>query len=159
MERLNNFIAGDSFRLFLWKDIITQIQFKTFWGYGINSYKTINGIYQSNEITTARSLNLESAHQQYIPVTVHAHSDYLQTILEIGFFGTCVLVFPLFFALARAFMLNVKTKNKYITIALIVVIFYSIVDFPFRNIAVSSLFVFLLSSRITSLNRRNALTM
>ena len=98
-ERLNNFITGDSFRLFLWKDIITQIQFKTFWGYGINSYKTINGIYQSNEITTARSLNLESAHQQYIPVTVHAHSDYLQTILEIGFFGTCVLVFPLFFAL------------------------------------------------------------
>ncbi len=159
IERLKSLISGDSFRFFLWKDLYTQIQLKTFWGYGINSYKTINGIYQSTEITNARLINLQGAHQQYIPLTVHAHSDFLQTISEIGFTGTCIFIFPLFFALARIFFISSSSRNKFLTLALSIVIFYSIVDFPFRNIAVSALFVFLLSINLLSQNRRKAYKM
>ena len=145
VQRIKDLLNGDSFRLHLWNDIIDQIQIKTFWGYGLDSYKTINGVFQSTEITSARVQNLQSAHKQYIPITIHSHSDFLQTLSEIGFFGTCLIIFPLIFGVISWLLIELKTKSKIITISLIVIIFYSIFDFPFRNIAVSSMFVFLLS--------------
>ena len=143
-DRVKYFISGDSFRLNLWSDIIHQIQFKTFWGYGLDSYKTINGIFQSTEITNARVQNLQSAHQQYIPITIHAHSDFLQILSEIGFIGTILIIFPIIFCVVSWLLTKTNTKSKLSVIALNIIILYSITDFPFRNIAVSSMFVFLL---------------
>lgn len=144
VERISNFLNGSSFRLYLWNDILTQIQNKTFWGYGVNSYKTINGIFQSTDVTSARQLNLVNAHQLYIPLTLHAHSDFLQTTSEIGFFGLCLIVFPIFFLVLRNLLLFSENAFPLISLALIFILVYSIVDFPFRNIAVSIMFLFLL---------------
>ena len=156
INRIRDLFTGDSFRFHLWKDIINQIQIKTFWGYGIDSYETINGLFQSSEITNARYLNLQNAHQQYIPLTVHAHSDLLQTLSEIGFIGFCTLIFPVFFVLIKTLMTSSRHSIQYITIALNVIMLYSIVDFPFRNIAVSSMFIFLFSIILLSQNHRIA---
>jgi O-antigen ligase len=145
IDRVKDFISGDSFRLNLWSDIIHQIQFKTFWGYGLESYKTINGIFQSTEITSARVQNLQSAHQQYIPITIHAHSDFLQILSEIGFIGTILFIFPMIFGVVSWLLIKTNLRSKLLVIALNIIILYSITDFPFRNIAVSSMFVFLLS--------------
>lgn len=145
IDRLKDLVSGDSFRLNLWSDIINQIQLKTFWGYGLDSYKTINGIFQSTEITSARVQNLQGAHQQYIPITIHAHTDFLQTLSEIGFIGTCLIIFPIIFGVVSWIFTKASTKSNLTAIALNTILLYSITDFPFRNIAVSSMFVFLLS--------------
>ena len=100
-HRVNDLISGNSFRFYLWNDLIHQIQYKTFWGYGIDSYKAINGIFQSTEITFARQQNLAGAHQLYIPLTLHGHSDFLQTISDIGFIGMCLVAFPIVFFILR----------------------------------------------------------
>jgi O-antigen ligase len=145
IDRLKDLVSGDSFRLNLWSDIINQIQLKTFWGYGLDSYKTINGIFQSTEITSARVQNLQGAHQQYIPITIHAHTDFLQTLSEIGFIGTCLIIFPIIFGVVSWIFTKASTKSNLTAIALNTILLYSITDFPFRNVAVSSMFVFLLS--------------
>ena len=145
LDRVKDLFSGDSFRLNLWSDIINQIQLKTFWGYGLDSYKTINGIFQSTEITSARVQNLQGAHQQYIPITIHAHTDFLQTLSEIGFIGSSLIIFPIIFGVVRWIFTKSSTKSNFTAISLNIILLYSIVDFPFRNIAVSSMFVFLLS--------------
>jgi O-antigen ligase len=145
IDLLKDLVSGDSFRLNLWSDIINQIQLKTFWGYGLDSYKTINGIFQSTEITSARVQNLQGAHQQYIPITIHAHTDFLQTLSEIGFIGTCLIIFPIIFGVVSWIFTKASTKSNLTAIALNTILLYSITDFPFRNVAVSSMFVFLLS--------------
>ena len=159
IDRVKDFIAGDSFRLHLWSDILNQIQFKTFWGYGLDSYKTINGIFQSTEITNARAQNLQSAHQQFIPITIHAHSDFLQILSEIGFIGTILIIFPIIFGVVSRLLTKTNTKSKLLVIALNIIILYSITDFPFRNIAVSSMFVFLLSLNALSQKCKSSLNL
>ena len=157
IDRVEDLLSGDSFRLNLWSDIINQIQLKTFWGYGLDSYKTINGIYQSTEITTARVQNLQGAHQQYIPITVHAHTDFLQILSEIGFIGTCLIIFPIIFGVVSWIFTKPSTRINLTAVALIIILLYSIIDFPFRNIAVSSMFVFLFSINALSQNYKRCL--
>ena len=144
-QRVYDLIKGSSFRFYLWNDILNQIQIKTFWGYGINSYKAINGIFQSFDVTSARHQNLINAHQFYIPLTLHAHSDFLQITSEIGFFGLCLVVFPIFFLILRSLLLYSENPLPLISSGLFTILIYSVVDFPFRNIAVIIMFLFLLT--------------
>jgi len=142
-NRFSELLVGNSFRLNLWNDIINQIEYKTFWGYGINSFKSINGIYQSIDITLARQQNLVGAHNLYIPLTLHAHSDFLQAISEIGFFGLCIVLFPVsFFVLRQLFTITIQSY-KFISFGLLTIIIFSIIDFPFRNFAVCTIFLLL----------------
>ncbi|MEC8243287.1 MAG: O-antigen ligase family protein [Verrucomicrobiota bacterium] len=157
IDRVKDLLSGDSFRLNLWSDIVNQIQIKTFWGYGLDSYKTINGIFQSTEITSARVQNLQGAHQQYIPITIHAHTDFLQILSEIGFIGSSLIIFPIIFGVVSLIFTNPSTKSNFTAIALNIILLYSIVDFPFRNIAVSSMFVFLLSINALSHKHKRSL--
>ena len=150
---INDLINGNSFRFYLWNDLIHQIQCKTFWGYGIDSYKAINGIFQSTEITFARQQNLASAHKLYIPLTLHGHSDLLQTISDIGFIGMCLVVFPIVFFIFRDVILFSDAKYPMISLSLFIILIYCVVDFPFRNIAVLTMFLFLLAKITLSSHR------
>ena len=118
-------------------DIINQIQLKTFWGYGLDSYKTINGIFQSTEITSARVQNLQGAHQQYIPITIHAHTDFLQILSEIGFIGSSLIIFPIILELLVVFLQNQAlkvTSQQYLLILfyyiLLLIFHLEILQFP-----------------------------
>jgi O-antigen ligase len=157
IDRVKDLVTGDSFRLNLWRDIINQIQLKTFGGYGLDSYKTINGIFQSTEITSARAQNLQGAHQQYIPITIHAHTDFLQILSEIGFVGFSLIIFPIIFGVVSWIFTKPSTHSNLTAISLNIILLYSIVDFPFRNIAVSSMFVFLLSINALSQKHKRGL--
>ena len=157
-QRVYDLIKGSSFRFYLWNDILNQIQIKTFWGYGINSYKAINGIFQSFDVTSARHQNLINAHQFYIPLTLHAHSDFLQITSEIGFFGLCLVVFPIFFLILRSLLLFSENPLPLISSGLFTILIYSVVDFPLRNIAVIIMFLFLLmlcETRMKFFNRNS----
>lgn len=152
-NRIESLFHGNSFRIGLYADIIQSIKLKTFWGNGINSYKTFNGIFQSQFISDARSANLSNAHSFYIPVTVHAHSDFLQIINEFGFMGAVLLIFPLFFLTLHR-ILNLKHfEFPYITIGILCLLLYGLIDFPFRNLAVISLFFMLLPLMFRTSNR------
>ena len=142
-NRVHELISGNSFRFYLWNDLIHQIQCKTFWGYGLDSYKAINGIFQSTEITFARQQNLAAAHQLYIPLTRHGHSDFLQTISDVGFIGICLVAFPIVFFILRDVIHFSDSQYPIISLALLIILIYSIVDFPFRNFAVLTMFLFL----------------
>ena len=41
-------------RLLIWSDCLKQISDKTFFGYGTNSYKVLNPIFQSQETVSSR---------------------------------------------------------------------------------------------------------
>ena len=153
-ERLKGFSSGESFRLHLWSDLLMQIKTKTFWGYGIDSYQTVNGIFQSSAITEARLQNLQGAHQLYIPITVHAHSDILQILSEFGFAGTCIFIFPVIFIILRSCISLGSQKYPIISLGLFIFLLYSIVDFPFRNIACLSMFAFLLTFSLLQSKRK-----
>ena len=156
LQRVCDLLKGNSFRFHLWNDLLHQIHCKTFWGYGVDSYKTINGIYQSDEITSARLQNLAGAHQLYIPLTLHGHSDFLQTTSEIGFIGLCLIVFPIFFLVLKNLILFSHNQFPLISLSLLIILIFCIVDFPFRNIAVFTMFVVLLTNfEIKSLFRRD----
>ena len=152
-HRVNDLINGKSFRFYLWNDLMCQIQYKTFWGYGIDSYKAINGIFQSTEITFARQQNLAGAHELYIPLTLHGHSDFLQTISDIGFIGMCLVAFPIVFFILRDVILFSDIQYPMISFALLIILIYSVVDFPFRNIAVLTMFLFLVAKITLSSHR------
>ena len=153
-HRLESFITGESFRLHLWKDLLFQIQAKTFWGFGLESYQTLNGLFQSNEITSARLQNLQGAHQLYIPITVHAHSDFLQLVTELGFSGFCLFVFPVIFIILRNIISSDDPAFPYISYGLFIFLIYSIFDFPLRNHACLSMFIFLFSVCVLSSRKK-----
>ena len=82
-------------------------------------------------------------HNLYIPLTLHAHSDFLQAISEVGFFGLCIVVFPFSFFVLRQLLTPTKNSFKFISFGLLTIIIFSIVDFPFRNFAVFTIFLLL----------------
>ena len=67
------------FRFLLWNDILTQINIKTFWGYGFNSYSKINPLFQSELTVNERYIVTINAHTDFTPAIKSAHSDVLQT--------------------------------------------------------------------------------
>lgn len=154
LERLINFFSGNSFRLQLWSDLLNQIETKTFWGFGIDSYQTVNGLFQSSAISEARLQNLQGAHQLYIPITVHAHSDILQMLSEFGFIGTCLFIFPIIFTILKNIIFLDSTKYPIISIGLFIFLIYCMVDFPLRNAACLSMFSFVFMHSLVAPKRQ-----
>ena len=146
-----------SFRMLLWKDITGQIESKTFWGYGINSYKTVNPIFQSTETVSSRYVVTENAHREFTPIIQNAHSDLFQYTSEMGFVFLCLILFPMFFIILREFLFSKNYYFRLISAGCLVYIGYSCVDLPnksFANLLLFSLtFGFLLGYRKLSLNR------
>ena len=67
------------FRFLLWQDAVNQIQERSFWGYGIGSYKIINPIFQSSETVHERYVVTENAHRSFTPIIKSTHNDLLNS--------------------------------------------------------------------------------
>ena len=123
------------FRFLLWKDSYSQIQQKTFWGYGIDSYRVLNPIFQSSETVDARYVVTENAHRQFTPIIQNAHNDVFQFIIEHGFISCCLILFPICFITIREYLFSRNYYYRVIAAGCIVYLLNSFVDLPNKSLA------------------------
>lgn len=126
-------------RFLLWNDLFNQISHKTLWGYGHNSYPSINPIHQSKEVRDRRSIGLENAHTQYTPLVGRGHSDFLEFISEIGI-PLFMLLFTYPIIAIAEIIRNPSPFPKIILLGCIAFLLYFLVDFPSRSPACFLLF-------------------
>ncbi len=120
-------------RLHLWQDLYQQISLKTFWGYGMNSYRSINPIHQSNEVLKMRSKGLQNAHKLYTPLIGHGHNDWLELFSEIGWIGFAFVLLPAFLLILRGMTSCESIFAKSLFLGCLAYCLFSLVDFPIRT--------------------------
>ena len=120
-------------RILLWNDLIRQISDKTFWGYGYDSYGAINPAFQSPEIRVIRNKGLEFAHNHYVPLVGHGHSDLLEYLSEFGWVGFNFVLLPIFLLLLRNFLFCPSLMIQSISAGCLCFIIYCCIDFPTRT--------------------------
>lgn len=120
-------------RLVLWSDSLQQIRKNIWFGSGFDSYSVNNPLYQSKEVRDRRNQLLSNAHNSYIPLTAHAHSDWLEWFCEWGNIGVFISYAP-FLILSTVVLISRKSQQcKLFAIGVISMLIYSIVDFPLRT--------------------------
>lgn len=120
-------------RLHLWHDLYQQISLRTFWGYGINSYRSINPVYQSNEVLNIRSIGLQNAHKLYTPLIGHGHNDWLELFSEIGWIGFTFVLLPSLLLIIREMISTESLFAKSLFLGCIAYFLFSFIDFPIRT--------------------------
>ena len=113
----------------------SQIKQKTFWGYGIDSYRVLNPIFQSSETVNARYIVTENAHRQFTPIVQNAHNDIFQFIIEHGFISCCFVLFPISFIAIREYLFSRNYYYRVIAAGCIVYLVNSFVDLPNKSLA------------------------
>ena len=137
-EMLTNTISviekkGAPLRIMLWKDLCRQISSKTFWGYGYDSYRQINSIFQSRIVREERAIGLINAHKPYTPLVAHGHCDLLEWISEFGWIGFIILPLPCILLILRMIFFSNSVLSQTIAIGTLCFVIYCCVDFPTRT--------------------------
>ncbi len=119
-------------------------------GSGLGSYQEIFRLYEDKNIIT----NVFSP---------HTHNDYLEFILEFGLVGIiAILSFVGYWGYKVMTLIGSRRRVGVIgvaaSIAILAVLLHSIVDYPLRTIAISTLFSFCLALQNTSLKRKMSKT-
>lgn len=120
-------------RLLLWNDLLKQISVKTFWGYGFNSFKSINSIHQSSEVLKIRNAGLKYAHNPYTPLVGHGHNDWLELLSEIGWVGFSFVLLPAFLLILREVISSKSIFAKILFLGCLSYCLFSFIDFPVRT--------------------------
>ena len=138
--------AGDMSRMQIFaKTIEIMPQYFPF-GSGLGSYADVYKLYEDKQVVT----NVFSP---------HTHNDYLEMVLEYGFVGI-LLITAFIIWWGRSFFTLIRKRRRYgvvgiaASIAVLAVLLHSIVDYPMRTIAISTLFAFCLSLISTNLKRQ-----
>jgi len=134
-------LSNDSppLRFLLWKDLLDQIESSTMWGYGFDSYRVVNPIFQSTKVRNMRSYGLEFAHQKYTPLVGHGHNDYLEYVSEFGVLLFSILILYPLLVISKV-MRNPSDFPKIGLLGCIAFLCFSFVDFPSRTPACLLLF-------------------
>ena len=142
------------FRFLLWNDIFHQINNKTFWGYGFNSYSKINPLFQSELTVNERYIVTNNAHTDFTPAIKSTHSDVLQTFSELGFITFLFIFFPILFFVLREILFGRSYYTRVLSLGCLAYIFYSLIDLPNSSFAnfncfICTLFIIFAYSRCT----------
>tara|TARA_B100000242_G_C43054814_1_gene493408 strand:+ start:944 stop:2488 length:1545 start_codon:yes stop_codon:yes gene_type:complete len=132
------------FRFLLWNDILSQINIKTFWGYGFNSYSKINPLFQSEPTVNERYIVTINAHTDFTPAIKSAHSDILQCFSELGFVTFSLIFFPILFFVLREALFGRGYYTRVLSLGCLAYIFYSLIDLPNSSFANFNCFIFTL---------------
>ena len=116
-------------RILLWNDLTKQILQKPIYGYGFNSYRTINPIYQSKVVRDTRNIVLANAHNSYTPLIRFGHNDWLEKISEFGILGFVISVPYLILIIYNLFSTQ-SLMSRILLIGSLLFLIYSIIDFP-----------------------------
>lgn len=125
--------SGDyPLRVMLWQDLLNQIIQKPLFGYGYNSYKSLNPKFQSEAVREKRNIVLENAHHDFTPLFGYGHNDWLEKVSEFGMIG--ILPFCYYLYLILSCLIKSKSNTSKILICgSLVFLLYSFVDFPSRT--------------------------
>jgi hypothetical protein len=127
-------------RLLLWQDLLNQIKSNTAWGYGFDSYRAVNPVFQSYPVRKMRSFGLEQAHRKHTPLVGHGHNDMLEFISEFGVWMFLILfIYPLI--AMSTIMRGPSVLPKIGLLACLTYFCFSFVDFPSRTPACLLIFV------------------
>jgi O-antigen ligase len=133
-SQLQNLITGKApLRWFFWKDSLEIIRDKPILGHGYLSFSSIYPKFQSYEVRHERSLGLENAHKQYVPLVAHAHNDLFEHVVEWGLVGVFLVFLP--FLCLIPMEISQKSSHSLFILSSGCVIFliYCAVDFPSRT--------------------------
>ena len=133
------------FRALLWTDAISQIEDKTFYGYGFGSFQQINPLFQSDETVYERFKVTSNAHREFIPIIRNSHSDFLQGLTEYGFVSYSLFIFPVCFLILKQFLLIKSHYLKALCIGCFIYLLYCFVDLPNKSNASFTLLVLTIS--------------
>jgi O-antigen ligase len=132
--QLNSIFEGKlPLRYHLWQDAVIVGKKSPVFGWGFNSYSSINPLFQSSYVKNERSIGLSHAHTPYIPLIAHAHNDLLEWWCEWGILGLVLFSTPVLVLLFAQILSNKNPEQKLLLVAVLVMIFYSSVDFPTRT--------------------------
>jgi len=120
-------------RWFFWKDSVKIIQDKPVWGHGYLSFSSVYPKFQSYEVRHERSLGLENAHKEYIPLVAHAHNDLLEHIVEWGLVGVFLIFLPFIFIITTGIYPTSSHSLHILSFGCLIFIVYCAVDFPSRT--------------------------
>ena len=116
-------------RILLWNDLIKQILQKPIYGYGFNSYRAINPIFQSKEVRDTRNIVLANAHHSYTPLIRFGHNDWLEKISEFGILGFVISV-PYLILIIYSLFATKSVMSRILLLGSLLFLIYSIIDFP-----------------------------
>lgn len=133
-SQLENLKVGKApLRWFFWNDSLEIIRDKPIWGHGYLSFSSIYPNFQSYEVRHERSLGLENAHNEYVPLVAHAHNDLLEYIVEWGLVGVFLVFLP-FLCLIPTGIYPTSSHSLFIlSIGCVMFLIYCAVDFPSRT--------------------------
>ena len=115
-------------RLTLYRDTWRMAVEKPWFGWGLDSYAHVFRIFN-----TQRAAEL----WVWIPFYAEAHSDWLQSLAEVGFLGTGLLVLLVLLPLLSVRWSRVESGlPRYLLAGAALVLLYAWVEFPFANPAV-----------------------
>jgi len=153
VERLGQNLLDSNGRLDLWKSTVLMIKDRPWLGFGGGSYRYVSPFYFRKlglfpDPDTLGGLQYRAN---------HAHSDGLQFTMEYGVLGAGILLLMLLYWVGRVGGLArwLGAKGWMVVLGLGATVVHSLVDFPFYNEAVLTLFTLLLISvvKMAELNR------
>lgn len=121
------------YRWSLWIDAWKTFEASPIFGHGFNSYPAINPKYQSVESKRERLKAAQFAHTPYIPLTAHAHNDYLEWMCEWGFIALVLFITPLVIYHVSILLGGYAPETKLLCLGSIAFFAYCLVDFPSRT--------------------------
>jgi O-antigen ligase len=120
-------------RFYLWSDTLVQCKDRIWLGHGHQGYKTLNPQYQSHHVRSERSKGLANAHNPYIPLVAHAHSDFLEWLCDFGLIGVFIFVIPYLLFLFAVYLSSNSPTIRLLFISILLIYVMSLFDFPTRT--------------------------
>ena len=119
--------GGFGSRGVLYHDTWRMAQPRILFGWGMGSYPIVFGVYNSQESKLDR-----------LPVIYHdAHSDWLQSVAELGLAGTALIGAAVSLPALALRRLRVTTLPYFLLSGCVLIAAYAWVEFPFGNVAVT----------------------
>lgn len=113
-------------RTILYHDTIRMAGERPLFGWGMGSYPTVFLLY-----------NTQESKHDHLPVIYHdAHSDWLQSLAELGVVGTALIGAAIVIPAASVRRLRVSPIAFFLIVGCVLVGAYAWVEFPFGNVAV-----------------------
>ncbi len=118
--------GGIGSRGVLYRDTLRMARPRILFGWGMGSYPVVFALYNSQE-----------SKLDHLPVIYHdAHSDWLQSVAELGLVGTALIGAAAALPAMAVRRMRVPTLPYFLLAACVLIAAYAWIEFPFGNVAV-----------------------